>query len=171
MVKLHPGISRLAYFCINLFCCISILETCMMWVALLVPNVLMGIGVGTCVVMLMMMASEMFKPDLPKFFWRYPMSYMSFASGAIQGQYKNDMIGIEFDPQNPGDKKVKGRGSSAENIWDGTGTFEMVGFACSLGLTCISQTNLVCSIEIQGEIIITVTQTPCQPLSDSLLSN
>ncbi|KAI9162045.1 hypothetical protein LWI28_023245 [Acer negundo] len=108
MVKLHPGISRLAYFCINLFCCISILETCMMWVALLVPNVLMGIGVGTCVVMLMMMASEMFKPDLPKFFWHYPMSYISFASWAIQGQYKNDMIGIEFDPQNPGDKKVKG---------------------------------------------------------------
>ncbi|KAK4838203.1 hypothetical protein QYF36_011860 [Acer negundo] len=108
MVKLHPGISRLAYFCINLFCCISILETCMMLVSLLVPNVLMGIGVGTCVVLFMMMASEMFKPDLPKFFWRYPMSYISFASWAIQGQYKNDMIGTEFDPQNPNDTKVKG---------------------------------------------------------------
>ncbi|KAK2651863.1 hypothetical protein Ddye_011719 [Dipteronia dyeriana] len=110
MVKFHPGISRHAYFCINLFCCISIVETCMMVVALLVPNVLMGIAVGTCVVMLMMMASEIFKllPDLPKFFWRYPMSYISFASWAIQGQYKNDMIGVEFDPQNPGDTKLKG---------------------------------------------------------------
>ncbi|TXG70343.1 hypothetical protein EZV62_005278 [Acer yangbiense] len=110
MVKFHPGISRHAYFCINLFCCISIVETCMMVVASLVPNVLMGIGVGTCVVMLMMMASEIFKllPDLPKFFWRYPMSYISFASWAIQGQYKNDMIGLDFDPQNPGDTKVMG---------------------------------------------------------------
>ncbi|KAK1576559.1 hypothetical protein Q3G72_014946 [Acer saccharum] len=110
MVKFHPGISPHAYFCINLFCCISIVETCMMVVASLVPNVLMGIGVGTCVVMLMMMASEIFKllPDLPKFFWRYPMSYISFASWAIQGQYKNDMIGLDFDPQNPGDTEVKG---------------------------------------------------------------
>ncbi|KAK0596457.1 hypothetical protein LWI29_015815 [Acer saccharum] len=60
--------------------------------------------------MLMMMASEIFKllPDLPKFFWRYPMSYISFASWAIQGQYKNDMIGLDFDPQNPGDTEVKG---------------------------------------------------------------
>ncbi|KAK3217895.1 hypothetical protein Dsin_011865 [Dipteronia sinensis] len=110
MVKLHPGILRHTYFCINLFCCISIVETIMMVVALLVPNVLMGIGVGTCIVMLMMMASEIFKllPDLPKFFWRYPMSYISYASWAIQGQYKNDMIGLEFDPQMPGDTKLKG---------------------------------------------------------------
>ncbi|TXG70340.1 hypothetical protein EZV62_005275 [Acer yangbiense] len=108
MVKLHPGILRHAYFCINLFCCISIVETCIMVVALLVPNVLMGMGVGTCVVILMMMASEIFKPDLPKFFWRYPMSYISFASWAIQGQYKNDMIGLEFDPQMPGDTKLMG---------------------------------------------------------------
>ncbi|KAL5743905.1 hypothetical protein ACOSQ2_027021 [Xanthoceras sorbifolium] len=110
MVKFHGGISRHGYFCINLFCCISIVESCMMVVALLVPNVLMGIGVGTCVVILMMMASEIFKllPDLPKFFWRYPMSYVSFASWAIQGQYKNDMIGLEFDPPMPGDTKLKG---------------------------------------------------------------
>ncbi|KAK0598028.1 hypothetical protein LWI29_030873 [Acer saccharum] len=87
---------------------------------------------------LMMMASEIFNPDLPKFFWRYPMSYISFASWAIQvpmyhttypeirnslaqtiptynlmsictqGQYKNDMIGLKFDPQMPGDTKLMG---------------------------------------------------------------
>lgn len=34
----------------------------------------------------MMMASEIFRllPDLPRFFWCYPMSYISFQSWAIQ---------------------------------------------------------------------------------------
>ncbi|GMN54685.1 hypothetical protein TIFTF001_023810 [Ficus carica] len=99
-----------SYFCINLFCCISVIECSMMVVAFLVPNVLMGIGIGTGLIVFMMMASDIFKPltDLPKFFWRYPMSYISFASWALQGVYKNDMIGLEFDPLVPGDPKLMG---------------------------------------------------------------
>ncbi|EXC04080.1 ABC transporter G family member 15 [Morus notabilis] len=110
MVKLRPGFSHYFYFCINLFCCISITECCMMVVAYLVPNVLMGIGIGISLIVFMMMASEIFRPlsDLPKFFWRYPMSYISFASWALQGVYKNDVIGLEFDPLVPGDPKLKG---------------------------------------------------------------
>lgn len=49
-VKFHPGFSQYTYFCINIFCCVSIVETCMMVVALVVPNILMGIGVGTSVI-------------------------------------------------------------------------------------------------------------------------
>ncbi|XP_061955635.1 ABC transporter G family member 15-like [Populus nigra] len=110
MVKFHPGFPHYAFFCINLFCCLSVIETCMMIVASLVPNVLMGIGIGTGVIVFMMMASEIFRPvpDLPKFFWRYPVSYISFATWAIQGEYKNEMIGLEFDPLLPGNSKVKG---------------------------------------------------------------
>ncbi|KAG6744858.1 hypothetical protein POTOM_051498 [Populus tomentosa] len=110
MVKFHPGFPHYAFFCINLFCCLSVIETCMMIVASLVPNVLMGIGIGTGVIVFLMMASEIFRPvpDLPKFFWRYPVSYISFATWAIQGEYKNEMIGLEFDPLLPGNSKVKG---------------------------------------------------------------
>uniref|UniRef100_A0A803P6W8 Uncharacterized protein n=1 Tax=Cannabis sativa TaxID=3483 RepID=A0A803P6W8_CANSA len=109
MVKLHPGFSHYFYFVLNLFCCLSVIETLMMLIASLVPNVLMGIGIGTGLIVFMMMASEIFRPmsDIPKFFWRYPMSYISFASWALQGVYKNDMIGIEFDPLVAGYPKLK----------------------------------------------------------------
>ncbi|BAT85244.1 hypothetical protein LR48_Vigan03g213400 [Vigna angularis] len=110
MVQFHPGLTNYAFFCINLFCCLSVVECCIMAVASLVPNVLMGIGIGTGVIIFMMMPSQIFRslPELPKFFWRYPMSYLSFASWAVQGEYKNDMLGVEFDPFLPGDAKVSG---------------------------------------------------------------
>ncbi|KAK7244560.1 hypothetical protein RIF29_39384 [Crotalaria pallida] len=110
MVQFHPGATNLAFFCINLFCCLSVVESCIMTVASLVPNVLMGIGTGTGVIIFMMMPSQIFRPlpDLPKIFWRYPMSYLSFAAWAIQGQYKNDMLGLEFDALIPGDPKISG---------------------------------------------------------------
>ncbi|TKY62632.1 ABC transporter G family member 15 [Spatholobus suberectus] len=110
MVQFHPGLSNCAFFCINLFCCLSVAECCIMVVASVVPNVLMGIGTGVGVIIFMMMPSQIFRslPDIPKFFWRYPMSYLSFAAWAAQGQYKNDMLGVEFDPLVPGDPKVSG---------------------------------------------------------------
>ncbi|KAF7850863.1 hypothetical protein BT93_L4948 [Corymbia citriodora subsp. variegata] len=110
MVKLHPGLSHYCYFCINLFCCITVIESCMMVVTSSVPNALMAIGTGAGVIVLMMMASQIFRllPDLPKFFWRYPMSYISFAKWAVEGQYKNVMTGLEFDSAEPGEPKLKG---------------------------------------------------------------
>ncbi|KAG4393643.1 hypothetical protein GLYMA_03G135375v4 [Glycine max] len=58
----------------------------------------------------MMMSSQLVRPlhDIPKIFWRYPMSYLSFTTWAVQGQFKNDMLGVEFDPLLPGDPKVTG---------------------------------------------------------------
>ncbi|KAL2320735.1 hypothetical protein Fmac_029704 [Flemingia macrophylla] len=110
MVQFQPGLSSCVYFCINLFCSLSVVECCIMIVASVVPNVLMGIGAGTAVLVFMMMPSEIFRalPDIPKLFWRYPMSYLSFAAWAVQGQYKNDMLGVEFDPLLPGGPKVSG---------------------------------------------------------------
>ncbi|KAJ1429998.1 P-loop containing nucleoside triphosphate hydrolase [Sesbania bispinosa] len=110
MVQFHPGITNCTFFCINLFCCLSVVESCVMVVASLVPNVLMGIGTATGVIIFMMMSSQIFRPlpDIPKIFWRYPMSYLSFAAWAVQGQYKNDMLGLEFDPLLSGYPKVSG---------------------------------------------------------------
>ncbi|XP_027351093.1 ABC transporter G family member 15-like [Abrus precatorius] len=110
MVQFHPGLAHCTFFFINLFCCLSVAESCFMIVASVVPNVLMGLGTGSGVMVFMMMPSQIFRPlrDIPKFFWRYPMSYLSYASWAVQGQYKNEMLGIEFDPLLSGYPKVSG---------------------------------------------------------------
>ncbi|KAF2307989.1 hypothetical protein GH714_034119 [Hevea brasiliensis] len=110
MVKFHLGFSIYCYFCINLFCCVAIMESITMIVALLVPNFLMGIGITAAVIMLLTIAAGLYRQlaYLPKFFWQYPMSYISFTAWAVQGQYKNDVIGLEFEPWVPGQPKLKG---------------------------------------------------------------
>ncbi|KAJ6964517.1 hypothetical protein NC652_002695 [Populus alba x Populus x berolinensis] len=59
---------------------------------------------------ILMMTSGFFRllPDIPKVFWRYPISYINFGAWGLQGAYKNDMIGLEFDPLVPGGPKLKG---------------------------------------------------------------
>ncbi|CAL5423743.1 unnamed protein product [Camellia sinensis] len=59
----------------------------------------------------MMMTTRFFRflTDLLKPFWRYPMSYINYMAWALQGEYKNDMIGLDFDPLQPGDPKLKGK--------------------------------------------------------------
>ncbi|KAH9741423.1 ABC transporter G family member 15 [Citrus sinensis] len=110
MVKFRPGFSYFAFFTMNIFLCISVIESLMMVVASLVPNYLMGVVVGAGVLGIIMMTSGFFRllPDLPKLFWRYPISYLSYGSWAIQGAYKNDFLGVEFDPMFPGEPKLKG---------------------------------------------------------------
>ncbi|KAK7244556.1 hypothetical protein RIF29_39380 [Crotalaria pallida] len=110
MMKFHPGFSHYCYFCINLLCCISATEGCMLLVAALVSNLVLAIGTAIGVIVLMMMPSIIFRrlTDLPKIFWRYPMSYISYTAWSIQGQFKNDLIGLEFEPLVPGDARIKG---------------------------------------------------------------
>uniref|UniRef100_A0A6M2ELR9 ABC transporter domain-containing protein n=1 Tax=Populus davidiana TaxID=266767 RepID=A0A6M2ELR9_9ROSI len=111
MVRFHLGFSHYCYLCMNFFLCFATMESVAMIVALLVPNFLMGIGVSAFAVMFLTMASGLYRPlpDLPKFFWRYPMSYISFTSWAVQGQYKNDMLGLEFEPFVQGEPKIQGK--------------------------------------------------------------
>ncbi|KAI9074854.1 hypothetical protein K1719_043162 [Acacia pycnantha] len=110
MVKFHPGFFILLYGCIDLFCCIAVVETAMMIIASVVPNFLMGLIIGAGYVGVMMMTSGYFRlrPDLPKVFWRYPILYINFGAWGLQGAYKNDMIGLEFEAMNPGEPKLKG---------------------------------------------------------------
>ncbi|CAI9106280.1 OLC1v1005402C3 [Oldenlandia corymbosa var. corymbosa] len=110
MVKFHSGFSHYVYFCLNIFGCIAVVESCMMIVASLVPNFLMGIIAGAGVLGIMMMTAGFFRllPDLPKIFWRYPVSFLSYGSWSLQGGYKNDLLGIWFDPLIPGEPKLKG---------------------------------------------------------------
>ncbi|KAM7279819.1 hypothetical protein ACFE04_006953 [Oxalis oulophora] len=110
MVKFRPGIPPFIYICLDLILSIAVIESVMMTIASLVPNYLMGLIIGAGYLGIMMMTAGFFRlfPDLPNIFWRYPVSYVNHASWALQGAYKNDMIGLEFDPLVPGMPKLKG---------------------------------------------------------------
>ncbi|PNY14699.1 ABC transporter G family member 15-like protein [Trifolium pratense] len=110
MVKFRPGFIHFVFFTLNIYGCISVIESLMMVVASLVPNFLMGIITGAGIIGIMMMTSGFFRllSDLPKAVWRYPISYISYGAWAIQGSYKNDLLGLEFDPLIPGDPKLTG---------------------------------------------------------------
>ncbi|GAB2227960.1 hypothetical protein Droror1_Dr00009789 [Drosera rotundifolia] len=110
MVKFHTGFSYYAFFLLNLFGCIAAMEGCMMACAAVVPHVLMAASVGIGCIGIMIMSSIFVRPvtEMPKFFWRYPMSYISLTSWAVEGQFKNDLLGLEFEPLFPGEPKLTG---------------------------------------------------------------
>ncbi|KAH9316093.1 hypothetical protein KI387_024720, partial [Taxus chinensis] len=86
MVKLHPGFSHYAYFLLDLFGTIAVVESLMMVVAAMVPNFLVGIVMGAGIMGVFMMTSGFFRllNDLPKPVWRYPISYISYGSWGLQ---------------------------------------------------------------------------------------
>ncbi|EPS66360.1 hypothetical protein M569_08416, partial [Genlisea aurea] len=110
MVKFRSEFSHYIFFCLNIFGSIAMVESVMMIVASMVPNFLMGMVTGAGVLGIMMMTAGFFRllPDLPKPFWRYPVSYIGYGAWSLQGAYKNDMLGMVFDPLIPGDPKIKG---------------------------------------------------------------
>ncbi|KAG6400623.1 hypothetical protein SASPL_137464 [Salvia splendens] len=110
MVKYHPGFSHFMYAFIDLHLSVSVVESCMMVVASLVPNFLMGVVVGAGFIGIMMATAGFFRllPDLPVIFWKYPVSYINYMAWGLQGAYKNDMIGMEFEGMVAGQPKLKG---------------------------------------------------------------
>ncbi|KAD7477152.1 hypothetical protein R6Q59_007009 [Mikania micrantha] len=110
MVKFQSGFSHITYACLDLMFSIAVVESCMMVIASLVPNFMMGIITGSGFIGIMMMTAGFFRlpHDLPKLFWRYPVSYINSMSWALQGALKNDMIGMEFDGPFEGETKVSG---------------------------------------------------------------
>ncbi|GAV81977.1 LOW QUALITY PROTEIN: ABC_tran domain-containing protein/ABC2_membrane domain-containing protein, partial [Cephalotus follicularis] len=110
LVKFRSGVSPYVFFCCNIYFCMSVVESLMMVVASLVPNYLMGVMAGAGILGIILMTSGFFRSltDLPKPFWRIPVSYMSYGSWGIQGAFKDFFTGLEFDPLIPGDPKLKG---------------------------------------------------------------
>ncbi|KAK4803810.1 hypothetical protein SAY86_003627 [Trapa natans] len=101
MVRLHPGFTHYLFFVLCLYACVTVVESLMMVIATIIPNFLMGIIIGAGIQGIFMLVSGYFRlpKDIPKPFWRYPMSYISFHSWALQGQYKNDLKGLLFDTE------------------------------------------------------------------------
>lgn len=110
MVRLHPGFSHYLFFVLALYASVTVVESLMMAIASVVPNFLMGIIIGAGIQGIFMLVSGYFRlpNDIPKPFWRYPMSYISFHFWALQGQYQNDLKGLIFDNQTPDLPKIPG---------------------------------------------------------------
>lgn len=110
MVRLHPGFTHYLFFVVCLYASVTVVESLMMVIASVVPNFLMGIIIGAGIQGIFMLVSGYFRlpNDIPKPFWRYPMSYLSFHFWALQGQYQNDLMGLEFDNSAPGLPKIPG---------------------------------------------------------------
>ncbi|XP_059661622.1 ABC transporter G family member 11 [Cornus florida] len=110
MVHLHPGFEHYVFFVLCLYASVTVVESLMMAIASIVPNFLMGIIIGAGIQGIFMLVSGYFRlpNDIPKPFWRYPMSYISFHFWALQGQYQNDLKGLIFDNQTPDQPKIPG---------------------------------------------------------------
>ncbi|CAN4087910.1 unnamed protein product [Withania somnifera] len=110
MVRLHPGFTHYLFFVVCLYASVTVVESLMMVIASVVPNFLMGIIIGAGIQGIFMLVSGYFRlpKDIPKPFWRYPMSYLSFHFWALQGQYQNDLMGLVFDNSSPDLPKIPG---------------------------------------------------------------
>ncbi|XP_010274916.1 PREDICTED: ABC transporter G family member 11 [Nelumbo nucifera] len=110
MVHLHPGFMHYLFFVLCLYASVTVVESLMMAIASVIPNFLMGIIIGAGIQGIFMLVSGYFRlpNDIPKPFWRYPMSYISFHFWALQGQYQNDLKGLLFDNQSPDLPKIPG---------------------------------------------------------------
>uniref|UniRef100_A0ACD5TP00 Uncharacterized protein n=1 Tax=Avena sativa TaxID=4498 RepID=A0ACD5TP00_AVESA len=110
MVRLHPGFSHYLFFVLCLYASVTVVESLMMAIASIIPNFLMGIIIGAGIQGIFMLVSGYFRlpHDIPKPFWRYPMSYISFHYWALQGQYQNDLVGLVFDNQDDELPKIPG---------------------------------------------------------------
>uniref|UniRef100_A0A6N2L2L0 ABC-2 type transporter transmembrane domain-containing protein n=1 Tax=Salix viminalis TaxID=40686 RepID=A0A6N2L2L0_SALVM len=86
MVKFRPEFSNFFFVFLDLLSSIATVESCMMTIASLVPNYLMGFVIGSAYIGILMMTSGFFRllPDIPKVFWRYPVSYVNFGSWGLQ---------------------------------------------------------------------------------------
>ncbi|CAA2933455.1 ABC transporter G family member 11 [Olea europaea subsp. europaea] len=110
MVRLHPGFSHYLYFLLCLYASVAVVESLMMAIATVVPNFLMGIITGAGIQGIFMLVSGYLRlpNDIPKPFWRYPMTYISFHYWAVQGECQNDIEGLVFDNQTPDLPKIPG---------------------------------------------------------------
>ncbi|KAK4407425.1 ABC transporter G family member 15 [Sesamum angolense] len=163
MVKFRSGFSHYVFFCLNLFGCIAMVESVMMIVASLVPNFLMGLVSGAGILGIMMITSGFFRPvvDLPKLVWRYPISLIGYGAWSLQGAYKNDMLGMVFDPLIPGDPKIKGE-DVIRHIPSIIRPFQVVGFVCGVRPHRMLQTSLLHHPQGKREISTNFPVTLCK---------
>ncbi|PPD83615.1 hypothetical protein GOBAR_DD19444 [Gossypium barbadense] len=95
---LHHRYQHFLFFVIILFACMMLVESLMMIVASVVPNILMGIIVGDGIQGIMILVGGFFRlpTDLPKPLLKYPFYHIVFHKYAYQGLFKNEFLGLTF---------------------------------------------------------------------------
>ena len=117
---LHKGYQHFLYFVSLVFVCMMLVESLMMIVASLVPSYLMGIITGSGIQALMMLGGGFFRlpNDLPNYFWKYPLFYISFHRFAYQGLFKNEFEGLVFSYNENGGEPLNKRGEEIlRQVW------------------------------------------------------
>ncbi|CAL5035409.1 unnamed protein product [Urochloa decumbens] len=101
MTGLRQGTDHFIYFVAVLWTSTMLVEGLMMIVAAIVPDFLLGGVIGSGIQAMLFLSCGFFRlpDDLPKFFWKYPMYFISYHKYGIQGLYKNEFQGSSFKDQ------------------------------------------------------------------------
>lgn len=138
LVDLHHGFDHFIYFVLTLYMCMLVVESLMMMVASIVPDFLLGIITGAGIQGVFMLNGGFFRlpNDIPKPFWRYPISYMAFHKYANEGFYKNDFRGLTFESNVPGGGSISGD-SILKDTYQVTGFSKWVDLLILVGMALL----------------------------------
>ncbi|CAO2034104.1 unnamed protein product [Urochloa humidicola] len=101
MTGLRQGTDHFIYFVAVLWTSTMLVEGLMMIIAAIVPDFFLGGVIGAGIQALLFLSCGFFRlpDDLPKFFWKYPMYFISYHKYGLQGLYKNEFQGAAFEDQ------------------------------------------------------------------------
>ncbi|XP_023764733.1 ABC transporter G family member 1 [Lactuca sativa] len=137
------------YFSLVVFVSMLLVEGLMMLVAAVVPNLLMGIISGAGIVGLMILGAGFFRlpNDLPYFFWKYPLYYISLHRYALQGLYKNEFKGLKFPQYVGGPPTVDGEMILNSALHIETGVSKWIDLGILFGMAVAYRIILFCTIK------------------------
>ncbi|KAJ4790216.1 ABC transporter G family member 2 [Rhynchospora pubera] len=111
LAGLRAELDHFAYFVLDLFTSLALVESLMMIVASIVPDFLMGIITGAGIQGVMMLTSGFFQLSnlLPNIILKYPIHYISFDKYSTEGFFKNEFLGDIFQSSaTPGAPTISG---------------------------------------------------------------
>uniref|UniRef100_A0ACD5Z6B6 Uncharacterized protein n=1 Tax=Avena sativa TaxID=4498 RepID=A0ACD5Z6B6_AVESA len=156
LTGLTKGAAHFAYFVVDLCMCTMLVESMMMIIAVIVPDFLMGIVVGSGVQAVMMLNSGFFRlpSELPKPVWKYPCYYISFHKYAVQGFYKNEFIGQTFPSDQLVEKNVTISGLQVlqEKLEVEMGYSKWVNIAILFGMMVVYRVIFFAIVKIAEEV-------------------
>ncbi|KAK4605111.1 hypothetical protein RGQ29_013262 [Quercus rubra] len=163
---LQRGAEHFLFFASILFACMMLVESLMMIVASIVPNLLMGIITGAGVQGLMMLGGGIFRypNDLLKPFWKYPLYYISFHKYAYQGLFKNEFEKLTFSiDKAEGPTNISGKEILRNKLQMEMGYSKWVDLAILLGMVVLYRLfflGFIKTMEKIKPIVTTFMSTP-----------
>ncbi|KVH93404.1 AAA+ ATPase domain-containing protein [Cynara cardunculus var. scolymus] len=140
---------QFTYFASVIFASMLLVESLMMVVAAIVPNMLMGIISGAGILGLMVLGAGYFRlpNEIPDVFWRYPLYYISFHRYALQGLYKNEFGGLKFPEYQGGPPTVDGKIILTGTLHIEMGYSKWIDLGILFGMVVLYRIILFCTIK------------------------